>query len=256
MNKGIVRQVLIILATIATITVNVLSNALPINNQDAGEISDKYPALFTPAGYVFSIWGLIYLALLAFTIYQALPGQRDNPIFSRIAYFYLLSSAANIAWLFLWHYEILDLTLLAMFTLLGALIVIYIRLDIGLATVSTAEKWLVHLPFSIYLGWITVATVANVSVVLYDSGWGGWGIAPEIWTAIVLGVATVIAGIMSATRADVAYALVLVWAFVGILSKHRDLPVIATSAGIAAALVALMAILSALPRGPLPIGSK
>lgn len=254
MSKDSVRQIINVLATVATITVNGLATSLPLNGLDTGEISDRFVVYFTPAGYVFSIWGLIYLALIAFTIYQALPSQRENPIFRRIGYLYLLSSVANIVWIFLWHYEVFILTLLAMITLLAALIAIYVRLDIGRTQVSRAERWLVHLPFSIYLGWITVATIANVTAVLYYVNWGAWGISPEVWTAIILAVATIIAGIMAATRADVAYALVLVWAFVGIVVKHPSTSVVAISAGVAAGLVALMAILSAWPRGPLPLG--
>ncbi len=256
MGKDTIRQIVNVLATIATIVVNGLANALPLNNLSTGEISDQFVVYFTPAGYVFSIWGVIYLALLAFTIYQALPGQRENPAVRRIGYLYLFASAANVAWLFLWHYEIFILTLVAMITLLGSLIALYVRLDIGRAEVSTADRWLVHLPFSIYLGWVTVATIANVTAVLYYVGWSGWGISPEMWTAVVLAVASIIAIIMSITRADVAYLLVLVWAFIGIYVKHSGTSLVAISALAAAGIAALMAVVSAVPRGPLPLGGK
>jgi hypothetical protein len=255
-NRDTVRQIANVLATLATITVNGLANALPLNNLTTGEISDRFVVYFTPAGYVFSIWGLIYLALLAFTIYQALPGQRENGAVRRIGYLYFLASAANVAWIFLWHYEVFVPTLVAMVALLGALIAIYVRLDIGRVEVSPGDRWFIHLPFSIYLGWITVATVANVTAVLDYVGWSGSGISPEVWTAVVLTVATIIAVIMSLTRADVAYLLVLAWAFVGIYVKHSGTPVVAISAIAAAGLAALMAVVSALPRGPLPLASK
>jgi benzodiazapine receptor len=253
MNKDTLRQTVTAAATLVTITVNGLANALPINGQNTGEISDRFDVYFTPAGYVFSIWGVIYLALIAFTVYQALPSQRENERLRAVAPLYWLASAANITWLFLWHYEVFPLTLVAMVTLLITLILIYLRLDIRRADASIGMRWLVHLPFSIYLGWITVATITNVSALLWLAGWGGFGISPEAWTAIVLAVAVGIAAANALTRADVAYLLVLVWAFVGIAAKHSTVPTVALSAGIAAGLVVLLALLSALPRGPVPL---
>ena len=149
MNKDILRQSVNVLTVIATIIVNGLANALPINNQTTAEISDRFQVYFIPAGYVFSIWGLIYLGLILFAVFQALPAQRDNPRLSRIGYLFAASCLANIAWLFLWHYEQFPWTLLAMFSLLVLLIVIYLRLGIGQVEVSSSEKWLVHIPFSV-----------------------------------------------------------------------------------------------------------
>jgi hypothetical protein len=230
MNKNIVRQILVVIATTATILVNGLANALPINGKGTGEISDSFEVFFVPAGYVFSIWGLIYLFLVGYTIYQALPSQRENPALQKIGYIYVGSAVANIAWIFLWHYEIFPLTLVFMLIILGCLIAIYLRLDIGRVQVSTAEKWLVHLPFSIYLGWITVATIANVTSVLDDLGWSGWGISPEIWAILMLLAGVVISGLMSFTRADVAYSLVLIWAYIGIAAKFPDVTMLAAAA--------------------------
>jgi hypothetical protein len=239
MKKDIVRQAVNLLATVVTIVVNGLANALPINGQTTGEISDRFRVYFVPAGYVFSIWGLIYLALIAFAIYQALPGQRENPHLRRISYLFALSCVANSAWIFLWHYEFFELTLVAMFGLLLLLIAIYLRLNVGRARVSTAEKWLVHIPFSIYLGWITVATIANVTSVLYYLNWDGWGIRPEVWAVIMLVVGAGIASAVSISRGDVAYVLVIVWAFIGIAVKHTDTPIVAITAGLMALIVAL-----------------
>ena len=239
MKKDIVRQAVNLLATVATIVVNGLANALPINGQTTGEISDRFRVYFVPAGYVFSIWGLIYLALIAFAVYQALPAQRENPHLRRIGYLFALSCVANSAWIFLWHYEFFELTLVAMFGLLLLLIAVYLRLDIGRVRVSTAEKWLVHIPFSIYLGWITVATIANVTSVLYYLNWDGWGIRPEVWAVIMLVVGAGIASALSISRGDVAYVLVIVWAFVGIAVKHAATPLVAITAGLMALIVAL-----------------
>jgi benzodiazapine receptor len=239
MKKDIVRQAVNLLATVATIVVNGLANALPINGQTTGEISDRFRVYFVPAGYVFSIWGLIYLALIAFAVYQALPAQRENPHLRRIGYLFALGCVANSAWIFLWHYEFFELTLVAMFGLLLLLIAVYLRLDIGRVRVSTAEKWLVHIPFSIYLGWITVATIANVTSVLYYLNWDGWGIRPEVWAVIMLVVGAGIASAVSISRGDVAYVLVIVWAFVGIAVKHAATPLVAITAGLMALIVAL-----------------
>jgi benzodiazapine receptor len=240
MKRDTSRKLVNVLAVIATIVINGLANALPLNGQTTGEISDRFQVYFVPAGYVFSIWGLIYLGLIAFAVYQALPSQRDNPRLRRIGYLFALSCVANIAWLFLWHYEIFPLTLVAMLSLLLLLIAIYLRLDIGRAQVSTAEKWLVHVPFSIYLGWITVATIANVTSLLDYLNWNGWGVSPEAWTVIMLVAGVAIASAVSLTRGDVAYMLVIVWAFAGIAVKHAGTPVVATAASVTTALVALM----------------
>lgn len=252
MNRITGRQLITIAVTAAVIVVNAIANALPLNGQTTGAVSDRFEVYFTPAGYVFSIWGLIYVALIAFTIYQALPAQRDDRHIAAITPFYWLASLANIAWIFLWHYEQFPLTLVVMLVLLGSLIAIYLRLDIGHATVSPATRWLVHLPFSIYLGWITVATIANATALLWLVDWGRFGISPEAWTAIILGVAIVIAAAVALTRGDVAYQLVLVWAFIGIAVKHPDVPLVTTSAIIAAGLAALFAVVSAIPRSRLP----
>jgi len=240
MQKNKLRQLLVILALLATIVVNGLANALPINGLGTGEISDRFEVFFVPAGYVFAIWGLIYLALIAYAGYQALPAQRENQKLASIGTLFVGSNVANIAWIFLWHYEVFPLTIFAMLGILACLIIIYLRLDIGRGKVSAAEKWFVHIPFSIYLGWITVATIANVTSLLDYLNWGGWGVSPEVWAILMFAVATLISGLMSFTRGDGAYSLVLVWALSGIAVKHAATPLVANSAWIATALVGLL----------------
>ncbi len=244
--KGTVRQFIVIVAALAMIVVNVLANALPINGQNTGEISDRFDIYFVPAGYVFSIWGLIYIGIIAYLIYQALPAQRNDARMEAIAGPFVLSSVANIVWIFLWHYNAFPATLLAMLVLLASLIVIYLRLGTGRTRISTAETWAVRVPFSIYLGWITVATIANVTQVLYYVGWNGFGISPETWLMIMLAVAVVVAGLMAWTRRDAAYLLVLVWAFIGIALKHAAVPPVAIAAWIATAAVVLLVVYAAL----------
>ncbi len=240
MNKDTGRQLVNILAVILSIGINGLANALPLNGQTTGEISDRFQVYFVPAGYVFSVWGLIYIGLVAFAVFQALPVQQQNPRLRSIGYMFALSCLANIVWLFLWHYEIFPLTLVAMGALLLLLIAIYLRLDINRAQVPTAEKWLVHVPFSVYLGWITVATIANVTSVLDYLKWSGWGISPEVWTVIMLTTGVAIASAVSLTRGDVAYMLVIMWAFSGIAVRHAATPIVATAAWVTTAVVALM----------------
>jgi len=248
MNKDRVRQFLVIVAVLATIVINGLANALPINGQGTGEISDRFDVFFVPAGYVFSIWGLIYLGLIAYAGYQALPAQRENKKLASIAYPFVWSSVANIAWIFLWHYEVFPLTLIAMLVILACLIIIYLRLEIGRSAASTAERWFVRIPFSIYLGWITVATIANVTSLLDYLNWGGWGIQPEIWAVILFVASVLISGLMSFTRGDVAYSLVLFWALSGIAVKHADTALVTTSAWVATALVVILLLLGWLRR--------
>lgn len=249
MNRDIMRQAVTVAAALAMIVVNLLANALPINGQTTAAISDRFPVFFVPAGYVFAIWGLIYLGVIAFAVYQALPAQRENPRLRRIGYWFALGAAANSAWIFLWHYEQFPATLVAMLALLASLIAVYLRLDIGRAPVPRAERWLVHLPFSIYLGWITVATIANATALLSYLQWDGWGIAPEAWTVIMLAAGVALAALNSLTRGDAAYLLVLVWAFVGIAVKHGDTALVAASALVAAALVLAALVIGVALRG-------
>ncbi|MGC9467244.1 MAG: tryptophan-rich sensory protein [Anaerolineae bacterium] len=236
-----------VIITLATIVVNALANALPINGQNTGEISDRFDIYFVPAGYVFSIWGLIYLGLIAFAIYQALPSQQDNPHVRRIGWVYTVSGLANIAWIFLWHYERFVLTVPVMLVILVSLILIFLRLWSGRDQISTADRWAIVVPFSIYLGWISVATVANATQLLYFLDWGGWGIGAHAWAVIMLVVAAAIALAMSVRHAAIAYDAVFVWAYIGIALKHWDTPAVGITAAVLAGVIGL-ALLSAIPR--------
>jgi hypothetical protein len=246
MNRDRLRQWLTVLLVLITIVINGLANALPFNNLTTGEISDRFQVYFVPAGYVFSIWGLIYLGLIAFAVFQALPAQRENPRLRAIFPWFVLASLANITWLFFWHYEQFVFTLPAMLTLLISLIVIYLRLGIGRSTVSTAERWMTHAPFSLYLGWISVATIANVTDVLYYLGWNGGGLAPEVWAVIMLGVVVALAALMAWARRDVIYLLVFVWALAGIAVKQSATPLVAGAAAASAGAVGVLGVFSLL----------
>lgn len=242
MNKHLLRQIVVVVAAAAMIIVNALANALPLNNQTTGEISDRFDVYFVPAGYVFSIWGLIYIGISAYAIYQALPGQRDNPRLAGIGYLFVGSSAANIAWLFLWHYEQFALTLIAMFALLLFLIAIYLRLRRAPAQNARVETWVVDLPFSIYLGWISVATISNVTSVLDFYNWDGWGISPLAWTVIMIAAATGLAIAMLETQKDWVYVLVVVWALVGIAVQNVGVTLVVASALIASGVLLVLSV--------------
>jgi hypothetical protein len=237
--RDTIRQIAVILTVVATIVINILANALPLNGLNTGEISDRFQVYFVPAGYVFSIWGIIYIGLIAVAVFQALPSQKENPRMRATGWWIALGGLANIAWIFLWHYEQFPLTLIAMLVLLASLIVTYLRLGTGKAPVSRAETWAVRVPISIYLGWITVATVANITDVLYYLNWGGFGIAPEIWMAIILAAVLVITGLVLITRRDVAYGLVILWALIGISVKFAAVPAVSIATWITFGLVAL-----------------
>ena len=239
MKKITISQIITMLITILTITVNGLANALPLNGLSTGEISDRFEIFFVPAGYVFSIWGLIYLGLIAFAIYQFLPKQSDNQLLKKIAPAYWIGSLANIIWLFLWHYEVFSLTLLAMLTILGSLLYIYMRISKAKSELDSKQKWLVKLPFSLYLGWISVATIANVSQVLFFFDWGGWGISPAVWAVIMLTIATLLGVLMQWREDDLPYVLVLVWAFIGIANSQADTALVVTAAWIGTVLLIL-----------------
>ena len=213
------RQIMVILTTILTITVNGLANALPINGMNTGEISDSFNVYFVPAGYVFSIWGIIYIGMILFTIYQASPKQADNPRLVRIGWWVVLGNLANASWIFFWHYLLFGWTLVFMLLLLVTLLFTYEGLRKDNADATRAEFWLASVPYSIYLGWISVATVANVTDVLDFYGWGGFGISPETWMVVMLTVVAALAWLMSIRRQDVAYLAVLVWAIYGITVK-------------------------------------
>lgn len=222
------------------LVVNALANALPLNGKNTGEISDSYPVLFTPAGYVFSIWGLIYIALIGFAVFQALPAQRANERINRIGGWFALSNVLNMAWLFAWHWEVLWLSVVFMVGLLACLLVIYTRLEIGLhARTSPMEQTMVDFPFSLYLGWISVATIANVSAALYAGGWNGFGLAPQVWTVIMIIVAAVLGLLMIQRRNALAYPAVLIWALIGIRVRPDQNETVGTAAAAAAFLILL-----------------
>ncbi len=206
------------------VLINFLANYLPINDMDTGFISDLYPNLFTPAGFTFAIWGLIYLLLGIFVIYQArgLFGGKGEPnIFvQRIGYWFFTSCLLNSAWIFAWHYLQVGLSLAIMVLLLINLLLIYNLIN-SVDNKRKKEGYLFIVPaFSIYSGWITIATVANVTAFLVDRGWGQFGLSEVFWMVIILLVATGIVLAFMFKNKDWLYSLVAIWAFFGIVVER------------------------------------
>lgn len=210
-----------IIAFALTVVVNSLAGSTTVlGGKNTAAISDAHPTLVTPAGYVFSIWGVIYILLALFVLYQALPRNLGKEFQKRIGWLFALSSAVNIAWLFLWQFEYLSLSVPIMFLLLGTLTAIYLRLGIGKSGVSLRERLLVHLPFSVYLGWITIASIANVAIALVSVKTNGLGLSQDFWASAALIVVLAVTLLVIATRKDIGYSLVAIWAFLGIAQNH------------------------------------
>jgi hypothetical protein len=220
----LILSILNITGYLAVVTVNALANILPINGVTTGELSDRYPNLFVPAGITFSIWGLIYILLAIFVVYQLVSVLKRDPegyeFTERTGIFFFVSCIANAGWIFAWHYTIVPLSLVLMLILLGSLITIYLRLGTGKRDTSKKEKYMVHLPFSIYLGWITVATIANVTAFQVDAGRTNAVPGEQFWAVLVIVVAIAIALAVLITRRDIFFALVVDWALLGILIKR------------------------------------
>lgn len=197
------------------VAVNYLAVALPLAGRDTGAISDSYSNLFAPAGYAFSIWGLIYSLLGIYVIYQF---RRKDALVGRINRIFIVNALLNASWMFAWHYDFIWLSVLIMIGLLVTLIRIA---DISSKSdLSQQERWFIRLPFSVYFGWITVATIANITVLLVSLSWNGFGLPESFWTVVVLLVGALI-GLWRMLRDRFApYGLVLMWAYGAILYKH------------------------------------
>ncbi|MDD5018124.1 MAG: tryptophan-rich sensory protein [Eubacteriales bacterium] len=215
-------QGLNVLFFLGMVVVNALANILPINNQTTGEISDKYPNLFVPAAITFAIWGVIYVALALFMLYQSgiLTGKSGvhKQSVMDIGPWFIISSLANMAWILLWHYNFVYLSLIAMALILYSLIRIQIK--VNRQDIRRNTRWFCQIPFSIYFGWITVATIANVTAALVNAGWTRFGLPEAGWTIIMISIAAVITLIHLLLKKDIAYGLAIIWAFAGIFIKH------------------------------------
>lgn len=217
--KNIFVKILSLVTYIAMIFVNFMANSLPINNRSTGDISNDYPNLFAPAGPVFSIWGLIYILLGWYVLYQFIKkDKKTEEVLKKINPLFITTSLANISWIFAWHYDYIGISVIIMAILLFLLI--KIANIIHNEQFGLFEKLFIWTPFSIYFGWITVASIANITVFLVSISWNGFGIADFIWTSIILIIGSIIWILRMNKDKNIAYGLVLVWAYLWILFKH------------------------------------
>ena len=220
-NVGI--QTLLSVSFLLMIVMNVLAEALPLGGRTTGQISDHYANLFAPAGYTFAIWGLIYLLCALHVLYQlgifrGRSGVANEKLLQRVAILFSITSLANTAWIFFWHYDNIPMSMVMTAIMLVMLIPIMGMLR--RQPLSTREKYLIRLPFSVYFGWLTVATIANAAVLLVSLGWDRWGLSESFWMVVVLIVGVLIGAGWIYRAKDLTYGLVLVWAYTGILVKH------------------------------------
>lgn len=219
-------QVLNLVFLLITLVANGLANGGLVAGKTVGSVSDTYETLFAPAGITFAIWGVIYLLLIGFAIYQARDLFRyqkvDDPWLEDIGPWFALSCVFNVAWLFAWLNEMLGLSLLLMLGLVGSLVIIYLGLHIGKQEVSPRVRYLVHLPFSVYLGWVNVALVANIAALLVQEGWAGGGLGELPWTIFAVVAAGVVGVFVTGSRNDIAFGAVIIWALLGIIIKQSQ----------------------------------
>jgi hypothetical protein len=211
-----------IITYIIMVILNALANILPINGRNTGEISDFYADLFAPAGLTFSIWGLIYILILGYSIYQltyyTTENEANKKLFHKINIPFIISSLANSLWILAWHYDFILGSVVLMIVILVSLI--FINLRLRKTKLTLIQNLLIRLPFSVYFGWITVASVANIITLLVSINWNRFGIDEYIWADIIILVAGLIGFIATLYYKNIPYNLVIIWAYTGILIKH------------------------------------
>ena len=248
-------KILIVLNAVSLIfmiVINVLANALPINGKNTGELSALYPNEFVPAGYTFSIWGLIYLSLVGFCIFQygSIKNQSKRAVVEKIGWSFIILNLLNCSWIFAWHYRLVSLSVLVMLAILFVLIHIHVKLPIPDSARSIQEKTWVQIPFSIYLGWIMTATIANITAWLIDKHWYGDPLTQNLWTIIMISIAGVLSLYFLVGRKNLLIPCVTVWSIVGIITRQywlNGFNSIATTGAIVCAIL-LVAVLMGLTK--------
>lgn len=206
----------------AMIAANALANILPINQLNTGQISAFYPNLFVPAGFTFSIWGIIYLLLInytiSFTYFTILSDKflKVNTYISSVNKWFLATCFLNASWILAWHYLWIWASVLIMLLFLSVLIYLFILGKKHQSLLNKTQSFLLYTPFIVYLGWISVATIANITALLVKTDWNGLGISPEIWSLIMMVTATILAIYFIFVEKTVSYSLVIMWALWGI----------------------------------------
>lgn len=215
-------------AFVAVVIINVFASTQSINGKTTGQVSNQYDNLFTPAGITFSIWGVIYFFLFGFIVLQAKALLRKDYESARkvldISPWFVFSCLANIGWLFSWHYLQLGISVIIMISLLLSLIMIYRKLQLPLPKEPLSQKLWFDIPFSIYLGWVSVATIANVAAFLTSIEWTGFGFSPISWAIILIAVAAALGAYIIAFQNNFYYTLVILWALYGIVLKLKAEP--------------------------------
>lgn len=219
MNRGLFLRVVSSVALIATLAVNALANILPINGLTTGEVADRYPSLFTPTGFTFSIWSVIYALLLAFIVYAWI--HRSNKSITAMLPWFVLSCVLNISWILVWHHLMPVSSVIIMVLLLFTLTTLF-RLAHRSSNDSQKHAVFVSLPFTIYFAWICVATIANIAAYLSSTGWNGFAISPQVWTVMMLVTACALGLVIFLRFRTPAVIAVILWTLVGIFFRWRD----------------------------------
>jgi hypothetical protein len=217
--------ILNVLSFAGTLVVNSLANALPINGRNTGELSALYPNEFVPAGYTFSIWLIIYIALAGFTVYQlgGFKNAQKGQVVEKMGILFILSNLLNMSWILVWHYMMVWASVLIMLGLLLTLITIHLRFRIPRMAASTGEKLWLQIPFSVYLGWIMIATIANVTAYLVHNNWNGYPLPGSWWAMIMIIIASLLCIFFLWRRNNYIIPLVAIWSITGIIVKQRNL---------------------------------
>jgi hypothetical protein len=231
-NSGLGLAIATLLAIVATLIVNTLSNIFPPGGLNVGAIANTLlkDVLILPANYAFAIWGLIYVGLVAYGLYQLRPSQRRDPVIRQVNILLIVACLAQVAWIYLFTLRQFWWSVLAMLAILLPLIGAYLQLRAGEERVSRDRKWLARIPFSVYLAWISVATIVNVACALYSSGWTGWGLNPIAWTVMMLVIGAIVAGLVVWQQRDRAFGLVFIWAYLAIAVRQSAISAIWSTA--------------------------
>ncbi len=217
------RKVTVLVSFIIMVAVNALANTLPLNGVMTGAVADRYQNLFTPAPLTFGIWGVIYLLLLIYVVFQLIPVRDGGDparqlLLNKVSLWFGISSLLNAGWIFAWHYDQIPLTMVFMVLLLLALM--RVGWLLRAPHCSPREEMALRLPFGVYFGWITVATIANVTVLLRSLNWDALGLSEPVWTVLILVIGVLIASFTMYRIRNVGYGLAVLWAFTGILIRH------------------------------------
>jgi len=221
----------IIVAYVFMIGVNAAANILRFNGLSTGEVSDSYPNLFAPAGITFSIWGVIYLLLAVYVIYAVKTlwnrkehrGDCRDVYFENVTFYFILSSISNAAWIVTWHYRLILASVILMLVIFWSLYSVNAHASkvYGNCCLKEKEQLLIRLPFGIYFGWITVALIANITVLLVSYGFDG-GNRDHVYMDVIVVVGTLISVMVILRQSQLFFGLAVIWAYAGILIKHTS----------------------------------